>query len=117
MQNDPTIRVTLFKRGAADFLMLLSEHDVPRVERRSGTVSAAGYVLEVVTAIGQASVLPSLAFALRAWLNRNASREVQLQTRDRQVIQLKGMSQKEMESWLEKAESLNLIQTKDDDDE
>lgn len=114
---EPTVRINLFKDGGLELWRALLDEKIPLYEKRSapGSVMAAGQFIEVVTAVGGASLVPSIAFVLRQWLKNKASRRIIIQARDQTIIHAEGLSVEELEKAIELAESITAAQTKSDD--
>lgn len=110
------IKIQLFKDSYAPFTELLGEHDV-KFSRRiqlSETILASGAAIEVISAIAQATPWGALAICVVAWMGARKSRKVILTTKDNEVIHLDGYSSKEVETLLNKAKELAIIETKND---
>jgi hypothetical protein len=109
-----TLKVHLFKGSFGPFLALLNEHEVKYQMHatRSGVPMASSETLEIIKVIGSATFWPSLAMVIVAFLSRNRSRKVVITTANNKVVQAEGMSQKELETVLEKAVSLMAVETK-----
>ena len=111
------IELNYFKDGNEEFLALLDENQIPCDKRDKfppGTVMAAGGAVEIITAIGGASLIPSLAAVVIQWLKNKASRKVMLLTEDNQVVHLEGYSLKDVEKALNLSKKITIIQTKSD---
>ena len=115
-----TINVTVFSHGSAQFFELLNEQRVPfRIRRpEPGQIMAAGGEwVEVIQAVGGASVIPSLAAVLVQWLKSRAARKVMIQTNEKQIIHAEGYSVEQLEEILEKASSVKVFQTEPDQED
>tara|TARA_R110002049_G_scaffold306823_1_gene505930 strand:- start:110 stop:466 length:357 start_codon:yes stop_codon:yes gene_type:complete len=112
-----TIRFNYFKDGGGELTSLLSDSNIPVQVRRSdpGVVIASASFLDVVTVLGGASLIPSIAAVLVQWLKNKASRKVIVQTKDREIVHIEGMSPSEVAKVLESAHSLTAIQAESDD--
>ncbi len=113
-----SIRVYLFKEGSHEFLNMV-EGALIKYERKSlfspGTVVASGEVIEIIKAIGGASIIPSLAAVIVQWLKNKSSRKIIIQTMSKEIIHLEGYNIEEVEKALEIAESFSVIQTSRDE--
>ncbi len=110
------LRVYLFKNGRTEFLSLLRENGVEFTEHHPtpGNVMNAGEVIEIINAAKELSPYGALAVVLVTWLRGRASRKVIVQTNEQMVLHIDGYSVKEVEKVLEKASSINAIQTDKD---
>jgi len=108
-----TIKVALFKDSKESFLSLLKENDIAYTERtvRPGVVMAAGETIEIIKALGEASLFPALATVIVQWLRARSSRKIIVQTKDKQVVHLQGYSVSDAERVLKSAESFSAIDT------
>ncbi len=113
-----SIRAHVFKYSKEDFLESLRENGIEYFEQNlspTGTIVASGEAVEIIKALGSVSIIPAIASVLIQWLKGRNSRKIILQTKDREIIHLQGYSVKEVESLLEKAENITVIQTTPDD--
>jgi hypothetical protein len=106
-------RIT-FKNSKESFISLLKQNGITFTELfpPSGTIIAAGEIIEILKTVGAASIIPSLATVAVQWLKARSSRKLMLQTKDKQVVHLEGYSAREVASLLEQATSLTVIDTK-----
>ncbi len=116
--KEESIKVHLFKDGSKEFLEML-EASAIEYEKGSlflpGPIVAAGDVVEIVKAVGGASIIPSLAAVIVQWLKNRGSRKVIVQTKSKEIIHLEGYSVGEVEKALEAAENFSVIQAKRDE--
>lgn len=111
------LEVRHFKDGIDDFMSLLGANKIPYEEidyRKPGVVYASGEMLEVVKALAGLSLAPSIAAVIVQWQKSKASREVILQTKENQVVHLKGYSVEEVQNLIPAAENITAIQTETD---
>lgn len=116
MSNE-TIRVKFFKNGSEEFFSLLEDSKIETQKRQAfppGTIVMSGEYVEIIKAIGGASIIPSLATIIVQWLKNRASRKIMIQTKNKEVIHIEGYSVKQVEQVLETAEKITVIQTKSD---
>ena len=106
-----TLAVHLFKESFGPFVELLNEHAISYQMRqvRSGAIVATASTLEIAYAVGNVAMWSSLAAVLVAFINRRRGRKVIITTKDGAVVHVEGLSQKEIESVLEMAQSLMVI--------
>tara|TARA_R110002073_G_scaffold278790_1_gene442550 strand:+ start:2230 stop:2586 length:357 start_codon:yes stop_codon:yes gene_type:complete len=116
MEN--TIRIITFKRGGKELFSLLAKEQIPMQMQRMepGTVVASGEWIDIVTAVGGASLIPSIAAIIVQWLKNRGSRKIIIQTKDDQVVHAEGLSIEELEKTLEVAKSISAIQPDGDRD-
>jgi hypothetical protein len=108
METD-SIRVYVFKYSKTNFLELLRKNEIEHSEIQlfpAGTIVNSADAIEIIKAVGGASVIPALATVLVQWLKNKSSRKIIVQTKEKDVIHLEGYSIKEIESFLEKAENI-----------
>jgi len=108
------IKIVTFRDSKESFLSLLDENNIHFIEQvpHPGVVMAAGEIVEILKAVGAASIFPSLAAIAVQWLRARSSRKLMLQTKDRQIVHLEGYSVQEVAALLKQAESLTVIDTK-----
>ncbi|MCP3674540.1 MAG: hypothetical protein GY829_08765 [Gammaproteobacteria bacterium] len=117
--KDSNIRLEYFKETKESFLSELemnginfeTNHPTP------GVFYNAGESVQIITALGEASVFVSLATIIVQWLKARSSRKVFIQTKDKKVIHLEtvGYSEKEVEKILKNSEKITVIDTKPND--
>jgi hypothetical protein len=108
------IKIITFRNSKDSFLSMLDDNNIEYIVHSPpvGEVIAAGEIVEILKAIGAASIIPSLATVAVQWLKARSSRKLTLQTKDKQIIHLEGFTIKEVGLLLEQAESLTVIDTK-----
>ncbi len=108
------IRIITFRDSKDSFLSMLDENNIKFIAHTPpvGVVMAAGEIVEILKAIGAASIIPSLATVAVQWLKARSSRKLMLQTKDKQIFHLEGYTIKEIGLLLDQAESLTVIDTK-----
>lgn len=108
------IIIITFRNSKESFISLLEQYGIAFTELLppNGTIVAAGEIIEILKAVGAASIFPSLATVAVQWLKARSSRKLMLQTKDKQVIHLEGYSAEEVAALLEQANSLTVIETK-----
>ena len=106
-----TLPVHLFKDSFGPFLALLNEHGIKYQMRevRMGVPMASGGTLEIVQAVGSAAFWASLATVLVAFINSRRGRKVIITTKEGTVVHAEGLSLKELETVLERAQNLTAI--------
>lgn len=72
---------------------------------------ASGGTLELVHAVGNAAFWASLATVVVAFINSRRSRKVIITTKDGTVVHAEGLSPKELEQVLQKAQNLTAFDT------
>ena len=108
------LKIITFKNSKESFISLLKQNGIAFTELLppSGTIMAAGEIIEILKTVGAASIFPSLATVAVQWLKARSSRKLMLQTKDKQVVHLEGYSAKEVARLLEQANSLTVVDTK-----
>ncbi|MBE0425134.1 MAG: hypothetical protein IBX72_00605 [Nitrospirae bacterium] len=108
------IKIVTFRDSKESFLSLLDENNFLFIEQvpHPGVVMATGEIVEILKAVGAASIFPSLAAVAVQWLKARSSRKLMLQTKDKQIVHLEGYSVQEVAELLKQAESLTVIDTK-----
>lgn len=106
-----TLPVHLFKDSFGPFLALLNEHGIKYQMRevRMGVPLASSGTLEIVQAVGNAAFWASLATVLVAFINSRRGRKVIITTKEGTVVHAEGLSLKELEQVLERAQNLTAI--------
>lgn len=109
---EETIRIYTFKHGGKELFSLLTEENIPIEMQRMepGTVIASGEWLDIVTAVGGVSLIPSISAVIIQWLKNRASRKIIIQTKNNQIIHVEGLSIEELEKVLEVAKDITAIQ-------
>jgi hypothetical protein len=114
-----SISAYVSKHSKSSFAEMLKENNIEFYEKNlfpAGTVVNASETIEIIKALGGASVIPALATVLVQWLKNKSSRKIILQTKENEVIHLDGYSVKEIETILQKAKNLTVIQTIPEED-
>lgn len=108
------LKIITFKNSKESFISLLKQKGITFTELfpPTGTIMAAGEIIEILKTVGAASIFPSLATVAVQWLKARSSRKLMLQTKDKQVVHLEGYSAKEVAGLIEQANSLTVIDTK-----
>lgn len=108
-----TLKVNLFKASFGPFVALLDKHEVKyqMQANRSDGPMASSEVLEIIKDLGSATIWPSVAVVIIAYMNRSRTRKVIITTKDNQVVHAEGMTQKELEAVLEIAVNISAIET------
>jgi hypothetical protein len=115
-----SIRVNVFKYSKINFIELLRENEIEYFERNlfpAGTIVKTGETIEIIKAVRELSIIPSLAAVIVQWLKNKSSRKIILQTKEKNIIHLEGYSIEEIEGFLEKAENITAIQRTPDEQE
>lgn len=105
-----SLELHLFKDSFGPFTTLLNEHSVKYQMRqaRSGVSMASSGVVELLQA---ASLFPSLAVVICAFLKNKRSRKVIITTKDNLVVHAEGLNEAELTKVLEQAKNLTAIET------
>lgn len=107
-----TLQVHVFKDSAVSFTSALSENGI-QFSRRiqlSEAPMAAGTIIEIFSAIKDATPWGALAVVVVAWLKAKNSRKVIITTKDNEIIHAEGLSIPEIERVLEKAKNIGIIE-------
>jgi hypothetical protein len=107
-----TLQVHVFKDSAASFTAALSENGIEFSRRiqLSEAPMAAGAIIEIFSAIKDATPWGALAVVVIAWLNAKAARKVIITTKNNEIIHAEGLSVSEIERVLEKAKDVAIIE-------
>jgi len=108
-----TIPAHVFKDSFRPFVELLNEHQVKYQmrEMRSGVPMASSGIIEIVQAVGVASMWAGLAAVLVAFIKSRSSRKVIITTKDNATIHAEGLTASELERILAMATSVAVIDT------
>ena len=103
------LRATTFKNSQDSFLNTLEAHNIQhsRIIQLSEAPMAAGLTIEIIISGGWGA----LAVACLAWAHVRTSRKINIMTKDKHSIWLKGYSADEAARILESAERLTVIDT------
>ncbi len=118
LMSNEIFRISYFRDGSDEFMNLLSESLIDWNKRNKfpyGTIVASSELIEVLKVIGGASIIPSLAAVIIAWIKRNESREIIVKLPDFRIVQLKGCTKEEVIKILELSSDMTIIQTKPDE--
>lgn len=100
---ESSIKIDLFEKGGAELLKMLVEESLSPLERISLEPQAASQTVEIIKAVGELAIFPSLATVLCAWLKNKRSRKLIITLEDKTIFHSEGLSQKEIEALLPKA--------------
>ena len=81
-----SIRAYVFKYSKTNFLELLRKNEIEHSEIQLfpvGTIVNSGDVIEIIKAVGGASVIPALATVHVQWLKNKSSRKIIVQTKEK----------------------------------
>ncbi|MBD9438072.1 hypothetical protein IB223_18380 [Pseudoxanthomonas sp. PXM03] len=108
-----TLPAHVFKDSFRPFIELLNEHQVKYQirEMRAGVPMASSGVIEIVQAVGVASVWAGLAAVLVAFIKSRSSRKIIITTKDNTIIHAEGLTAPELERILGMATSVAVIDT------
>lgn len=111
--NTTSLQIHLFRDSFKPFMLLLNEHKIQYQiqSQRSGIHAGPGGIVEVIQAVGVASIWASLASVVVAYINSRRSRKVIITTKDNTIVHVEGLTMSELESVLEQAKSLTAIDT------
>ena len=107
-----SIRVNLSRHARNEFFVALKENQIEFVLGK-GVLGSIQNSLETIDIINAS--IAAIACVLVAWLRGRTSRSVMIQTKNHEVIHVKGESVDEVVKLLREAVSLNVIQTTKDD--
>lgn len=102
--------VNVFKDSFGAILELFNENEIKYQmrEQRAGVVMASSGVIEVII---NASLWVSLAAVIVAFIKAKNGREVTITTKENKIIHAKGLDSKQLESVLEHAKNITVIDT------
>ena len=108
------LRVHLFKDSSEPFVGLLREHQVRyrTPDMPSGVPMASATVVEIVQAVGDATMWGGLAAVVVAFINSRRGRKVIITTKGKATVQAEGLSIQELEKVLHLAQSLTAFDPK-----
>lgn len=108
-----TLPAHVFKDSVRPFVELLNEHHVKYQmrEMRAGVPMASSGVIEIVQAVGVASMWAGLATVLVAFIKSKSSRKVIITTRNNTVIHAEGLTAQELERILGMSANIAVIDT------
>jgi hypothetical protein len=106
-----TLPAHVFKDSFGPFIELLNEHGVKYQmrETRSGAPMASSGVVEIIQAVGAASLWGGLAAVLVAFIKSRTGRKVIITTKDNTVVHADGLTADELERVLGMAANLAVI--------
>lgn len=107
-----SLPVHVFKDSAASFTEALSENRVEfsrRIQLAEGPM-AAGWIVDVFSAVKDATPWGALAVVVVAWLKAKSNRKVIVTTKDDKVIHMEGLSVAEVIKVLEAAKDAAVIE-------
>jgi len=110
-----SIPAHVFKDSFRPFVELLNEHGVKYQmrEARMGVPMASSGVVEILQAVGVASMWGGLAAVLVAFLRGRTGRKVLITTKDNTVIHAEGLTAAELERVLAMAANIAVIDPND----
>ena len=108
-----SIPVHVFKDSFRPFLELLNENNVQYQmhETRSGVPMASSRIVEIIQAVGAASMWAGLAAVLVAFIKGRTGRKVIITTKDNTVVHAEGLTAAELERILDMAKNVAVIDT------
>jgi hypothetical protein len=108
-----TIPAHVFKQSFGPFIALLNEHGVKYQihQTRAGVPMAGSDVVEIVQAVGVASMWAGLAAVLVAFIKARTGRKVIITTKDQTVVHAEGLTASELKDILDRAASISVIDT------
>ncbi len=107
-----SLPVHVFKDSSVSFTEALKENGIEfsrRIQLAEGPM-AAGWIVDVFSALKDPAPWAALAAALVAWLRAKASRKVIVTTKENEVIHTEGMSVADTIKVLERAKSMAVIE-------
>ena len=107
-----SLQVHVFKDSAASFTEALSANGIAfsrRIQLAEGPM-AAGWVIEVFSAVKEATPWGALAVVIVAWLKAKSNRKVIITSKDNEVVQTEGLSVEDTIKILERAKDVAVIE-------
>jgi hypothetical protein len=107
-----SLPVHVFKDSAASFTEALSERGIEfsrRIQLAEGPM-AAGWIVDVFSALKDPAPWAALAAALVTWLKAKAGRKVIVTTKENEVIHTEGLSVADTIKVLERAKNVAVIE-------
>lgn len=107
-----SLPVHVFKDSAASFTEALSESGIEfsrRIQLAEGPM-AAGWIVDVFSALKDPTPWAALAAVLVTWLKVKASRKVIVTTKDNTVVHVEGLSVEDVITILDKAKDVAIIE-------
>lgn len=107
------IQAHVFKDSLSPFVELLNQHQVKyqMQEIRTNVPMASSGVIEIVQAVGVASMWAGLAAVIVAFIKSRSSRKVIITTKDNRIIHAEGLTAAELERILDMAARVAVIDT------
>ncbi|WP_374499808.1 hypothetical protein [Zoogloea sp.] len=107
-----SLSLHLFKDSSASFTEELSANGIEFSRRiqLSEAPMAAGWVIEVFSAVKEATPWGALAVVIVAWLRAKSSRKVIITTKDNTVVHAEGLSVEQITKVLENAKNAEIIE-------
>jgi len=108
-----SIRVHVFRDSYDPFTQLLDQNNIKYygVALNSSGPMNAGEMLEIVKTVGNATLWPSLASVIVAFIRARKSRKVTITTKDNKIFHAEGYSMEEISQILHEARSITAIDT------
>lgn len=113
-----SLPVHVFKDSAASFVEDLSANGVEfsrRIQLAEGPM-AAGWIVDVFSAVKDATPWGALAVVIVAWLRAKSNRKVIVTTKDNKVIHIEGLPVADVINVLESAKDAAVIEIPPKDD-
>lgn len=109
-----SIQVHVFRDSRDSFTQLLDQNDIGYygVALNSYGPMNAGEILEIVKAVGNAALWPSLATVIVAFIRVRKTRKVIITTKNNMIFHAEGYSVEEISQILHEARSITAIDTK-----
>lgn len=107
-----SLPVHVFRDSAASFTEALSANGIEfsrRIQLAEGPM-AAGWVIEVFSAVKEATPWGALAICIVAWLKAKSNRKVIVTSKDNEVVHTEGLSVEDTIKILERAKDVAVIE-------
>ncbi|MBI1175377.1 MAG: hypothetical protein GC139_08965 [Sideroxydans sp.] len=107
-----SLPVHVFKDSATSFTEALSANGIEfsrRIQLAEGPM-AAGWIIDVFSAVKEATPWGALAVVIVAWLKAKSNRKVIITSRDNEVVHTEGLSVEDTIKILERAKDIAIIE-------
>ncbi len=107
-----SLPIHVFKDSSVSFSEALKQNDIGfsrRIQLAEGPM-AAGWIIDVFSALKDPAPWAALAAVLVAWLKAQSNRKVMVTTKDNEVIHTEGLSVADTIKILERAKSVAVIE-------
>lgn len=107
-----SLPIHVFKDSSVSFTESLTQNDIEfsrRIQLAEGPM-AAGWIIDVFSALKDPAPWAALAAVIVAWLKARSNRKVMVTTKDNEVIHTEGLSVADTIKVLERAKSVAVIE-------